>query len=214
MMTYPEFMHLPLHKIEVKYVIPMFHIMGHGDDCQMRYSLHYLENMARTDGENIERGWVAFNPTVMQVQEMGSRTCQDVLNFHLGSFNWQRTVSLGMHRVVQYGCCSEMLFVVGTVLLKKLVEVQKERAKRTKAHDKFSVGYDTEMMRSIKEAIKKWNNDPVNNPDPYSTTSKGEQRTVGDRKSLMNTIEPDNAATGVKENTTAASEMVEELWKR
>ena len=95
MLKYPEAMRLPMEKIEVKYVIPMFHMMGHGEDCQTRYSLHYLEKMARTDGENIERGWAAFNPTAMQVREMGLGTRRDVFNFHFGSFNWQRTVAIG-----------------------------------------------------------------------------------------------------------------------
>lgn len=86
-----------MEEIEVKYVIPMFHMMGHGEDCQTWYSLHFLENMARTNGENIERGWAAFNPTAMQVLEMGSGTCRDVLNLHFGSFNRQWTVSLGKY---------------------------------------------------------------------------------------------------------------------
>ena len=34
-----------------------------------------------------------------------------------------------------------------------------------------SAGYDPETMREILEEIKNWNADPVNNPDPYSTSA-------------------------------------------
>lgn len=81
--------------VTIEHVIPMFHIMAHGSKCQTRYSLHYRPKMARTDGENIERGWANFNPMSMPTKEMGKGSRHDTLNWQFQGFNWERTTSLG-----------------------------------------------------------------------------------------------------------------------
>lgn len=80
----------------IKYAVPKFHINGHGDKCRTQFSLNYNEHMGRTDGENIERGWAALNPLSMAAKEMGRGTRHDLLDFHIGDWNFQRVVSFGI----------------------------------------------------------------------------------------------------------------------
>ena len=84
-----------LSDFELEFIIPVFHINGHGIQCQTRYSFYYRNHMGRTDGKNIERGWAAFNPASMQVKEMGPGSRRDVLNFQFGHFNWVRIRRMG-----------------------------------------------------------------------------------------------------------------------
>ncbi|KAF8210728.1 hypothetical protein K438DRAFT_1535800, partial [Mycena galopus ATCC 62051] len=46
----------------VHFVIPKLHIYGHKMLCQLLFSLNYLLNAARTDGEGIERPWANIGP--------------------------------------------------------------------------------------------------------------------------------------------------------
>ena len=82
-------------KVTLEFVIPMFHIIAHVDKCQTRHSLHYQPLMARTDGENIERGWANLNAMSMPTKEMSPGSCHDTLNKHLQGWNWTRIISLG-----------------------------------------------------------------------------------------------------------------------
>lgn len=86
---------LDLDNVDLEVIIPKFHIVGHGENCQTRYSFNFREHMGRTDGENIERGWAAFNGTATSLREMGPGSRHDSLNFTFASWNWQRIILLG-----------------------------------------------------------------------------------------------------------------------
>ena len=79
------------------FVIPKFHIIGHGKDCQDKFSLNYLRGMARTDGENIERGWAWMNPASLGTREMGLGARYDTLDDQWGYWNWRILVQLGVY---------------------------------------------------------------------------------------------------------------------
>jgi hypothetical protein len=80
----------------VKYVIPKFHIYGHGQSCQTKYSLNYLQHSARTDGEEPERWWAHINPISMSTREMGPGARHDTIDDHAGAWNWRKITGLGM----------------------------------------------------------------------------------------------------------------------
>ena len=92
---YPEDMRLSISKERVEFVVPEFHIQGHGDKCRAQYSFRFREHMGRTDGENVERGWAIFNPLSMATKEMGSGSRRDTLNYHFADSNFQRILSFG-----------------------------------------------------------------------------------------------------------------------
>ena len=93
---YAKEMQLDFDRIKVSFVIPQFHIMGHGASCREQFSLRFREHMARTDGENIERGWAIFNQLSMATWEMSSGSRIDTLNCQFQDWNFQRILSFGI----------------------------------------------------------------------------------------------------------------------
>lgn len=91
----PDDIKLDIDKRNIEYVIPKFHIGGHGPSCATRFSLNYRPHMGRTDGENIERGWAWMNPASLSTREMGPGTRQDSLNDQWSFWNWRILVKLG-----------------------------------------------------------------------------------------------------------------------
>jgi Kyakuja-Dileera-Zisupton transposase len=93
---FPSFMRIPPEIfVIIKYVIPKFHIYGHGARCQYRFSLNFLRWSARTNGEEPERWWAHINPISMSTKEMspGSRT--DVIDDHAGAWNFRKITGFG-----------------------------------------------------------------------------------------------------------------------
>ena len=76
------------------FLIPKFHLPGHGSPCQAMYSFNLNIGCARTDGEGIERGWSLMNPLGTATREMGPGGRQDTLEDHWGNMNWTKTVEL------------------------------------------------------------------------------------------------------------------------
>ncbi|EJC97359.1 uncharacterized protein FOMMEDRAFT_67821, partial [Fomitiporia mediterranea MF3/22] len=76
----PELQFYNSQQHSIEYVIPKFHIYGHGEECQTKFSLNYRPWMARVDGENIERGWSWMNPAALGTREMGLGARQDHLD--------------------------------------------------------------------------------------------------------------------------------------
>ena len=81
---------------QVDYVIPKFHIAAHGSKCQSKFSLNFRRFMARTDGENIERGWAWMNPASLSTREMGPGARHDTLDDQWMSWNYALVSRLGM----------------------------------------------------------------------------------------------------------------------
>lgn len=77
------------------FVIPKFHIMSHVKACHDKFSLNYRRGMARTDGENIERGWAWMNPASLSTREMGPGARRDTLDDQWNYWNWRILVQLG-----------------------------------------------------------------------------------------------------------------------
>lgn len=92
---YPEDMQLDWDDVKIEFVIPQFHIAGHGETCRTRYNLRFREHMGCTDGENIERGWATFNGLSATTKEMSPGTRQDTLDHHFGDWNFRRLLSFG-----------------------------------------------------------------------------------------------------------------------
>lgn len=101
--TFPENMRLPDDAFErITYVIPKFHLYGHGQQCQIDYSLSYLPWSAETDGEDPERWWVHINPVSMSTKIMGPGSRKDTIDDHAAAWNWRKIVDLGTFSL--YSC--------------------------------------------------------------------------------------------------------------
>jgi Kyakuja-Dileera-Zisupton transposase len=93
----PSIMQLTLLQIqEARFVIPKFHIYAHGLPCQSRYSLNFLQYMARMDGGDPERWWAHINPVSMSTKEMGPDTQLDTLDDHASAWNWHKIINIGL----------------------------------------------------------------------------------------------------------------------
>jgi hypothetical protein len=93
---FPDWMQIPPAVVDlVRFVIPKFHIYGHGNSCQTKFSLNYLKWSARTNGEEPERWWAHINPVSMQTKEMGPHARQDTLDDHAAAWNWRKITGFG-----------------------------------------------------------------------------------------------------------------------
>lgn len=96
----PPLIRLNLILAHFKFVIPKLHIHGHTLACQLKYSLNLLAEVGRTDGEGIERPWANIGPVSTSTREMGPGSRHDTLDDHLGHWNWQKLVGIGMKDAV------------------------------------------------------------------------------------------------------------------
>jgi Kyakuja-Dileera-Zisupton transposase len=93
----PSWMQPPPALVEsLKFVIPKFHIYGHGSQCQTHFSLNFLRYSARTNGEEPEKWWAHINPVSMSTKEMGGGARHDTIDDHAAAWNWRKITNLGM----------------------------------------------------------------------------------------------------------------------
>ena len=90
-----EYLRLDLSCTMITYLIPKFHLLGHGLSCQTTFSFNLTPGVGRTDGEGIERTWSEMNPTVTSMKEMGPGAHHDTLDDHWGDLNWKRIINFG-----------------------------------------------------------------------------------------------------------------------
>jgi hypothetical protein len=81
--------------VNIKYVIPKFHIYSHGSSCQFRFSLNFLKWSARTNGEDIERWWAHTNPVSMSTKEMAPGARTNTIDDHAAAWNFRKIVRFG-----------------------------------------------------------------------------------------------------------------------
>lgn len=81
--------------VDVKFLVPKFHLAAHTESCRSRYSFNYTPGVGRTDGEAPERGWAETNPLAASTREMGPGTRRDTLDGHFGDYNWRKITGLG-----------------------------------------------------------------------------------------------------------------------
>ncbi|KAF7441031.1 hypothetical protein PC9H_001380 [Pleurotus ostreatus] len=86
----------------IAFVIPKFHLYGHGDKCQIAYSLNYLPWSAETDGEDPERWWSHINPVSMSTKVMGPGSRADTIDDHAAAWNWRKIVNFGKSLLSHY----------------------------------------------------------------------------------------------------------------
>jgi hypothetical protein len=99
----PSPMRMPIKVFtSIRYVIPKFHIYGHGARCQFRFSLNFLRWSARTNGEEPERWWAHINPVSMSTKEMSPGSRADVIDDHAAAWNFRKITGLGMSSFICY----------------------------------------------------------------------------------------------------------------
>ena len=94
---FPSWMQIPATVLDsIKFVIPKFHIYGHGCPCQTKFSLNFLRHSARTNGEEPERWWAHINPVSTSTCEMRAGARHEVIDDHAVAWNWHKIVNFGI----------------------------------------------------------------------------------------------------------------------
>ena len=84
----------PFSTIDIKFVVPKFHLEAHNTKCQAPFSFNYLVGVGRTDGEGVERNWSSLNGIASSVSIMGPGARWDTIDDFCNFTNWRKTVEL------------------------------------------------------------------------------------------------------------------------
>ena len=161
----PSFMQLSPETLEsIRFVIPKFHIYGHGKPCQIKYSLNFLKHSGRTDGEEPERWWAHINPVCMSTREMSAGARKDTLDDHASSWNWHKITDLG--RLFFHGLEMLIQSFSGLSLAKRLKTAREMSDKHKNILTQFSERFQPETIERWTQMITDWDND-ISQPNPY-----------------------------------------------
>ena len=83
------------NNMQVRYMVPKFHLPAHVARCCTRYSFNYSKHVRHTDGKAPECGWAKINPIASSTKEMGPGFQCDTLDSHFGDYNWHKITNLG-----------------------------------------------------------------------------------------------------------------------
>lgn len=80
---------------KMQFCIPVVHIRDHKESCEYLYGSFYTEGGCHFHGEQAESIWAEFNQLGGRTRQMTPGHRHDVLNDHIGDWNWQKTTSMG-----------------------------------------------------------------------------------------------------------------------
>ncbi|KAI9069574.1 hypothetical protein FKP32DRAFT_1559434, partial [Trametes sanguinea] len=146
---FPEDMRPELDDVQIRWAIPKNHIGVHGPN-HSHLSLNNLAGVGRVYGEGVESSWASLNPTAMSTREMALATRHEVLNDHLGAWNWQKTIDFEHF------------------LAKSLKQASKMAVKQRALFDEFNATFPMEVVREWERLVQIWNVNPHSVPDPYA----------------------------------------------
>ena len=176
MADFPEEMRIPEYtKVDV--AIPGWHINAHGESCRENFNLSYMEGAGRTVGEDIETTWAGTNALGPSVREMGPAARHDTLNDHWNGWNFRKIVGF---RAFLFPfsfpfnvICSNLLFVLGILFLKRFKNATKMSEKQTDIFNQLSSTFTTETITKWEAMVDAWNKNPKTAPNPYREPASG-----------------------------------------
>ncbi|KIJ40469.1 hypothetical protein M422DRAFT_173780, partial [Sphaerobolus stellatus SS14] len=96
----PPEMRDQVSSINIRPLIPKFHLAAHIQTCQSPFAWNLLPGCAQADGEEIERVWAGHNDVGKSTKEMALGHRWDVLDSFFGNWNWRKYLKFGMPSVV------------------------------------------------------------------------------------------------------------------
>ncbi|KAF4588993.1 hypothetical protein EYR40_010549 [Pleurotus pulmonarius] len=91
---YPAEMQPDTSRTSIKCVVPRWHIEGHDQFCQTRFSFNYTRGVGKTCGEDIESTWSVSNQMTASIREMAPSARREALNDHWSGWNFRKLVKL------------------------------------------------------------------------------------------------------------------------
>ncbi|KAI9059925.1 hypothetical protein FKP32DRAFT_1613943 [Trametes sanguinea] len=146
---FPEELRPDLDDLNIRWVIPKHHIAVHGAN-HSHFSLNNLSGVGRVYGEGVESSWSSLNPIAMSTREMALATRHEVLNDHMGDWNWRKTIGFE------------------DFLRKSLLHASKMAIKQRAAFDEFNATFPADVTREWERLVEIWNVNPTAVPDPFA----------------------------------------------
>ncbi|KAF9489147.1 hypothetical protein BDN71DRAFT_1402098, partial [Pleurotus eryngii] len=78
------------------FVVPKFHLYGHGTQCQLWYLINLCPGCAQSNLEDLEHWWVHINPVSMSTKLISPWTCCETIDDHAHGWNWRKVTNFGM----------------------------------------------------------------------------------------------------------------------
>ncbi|KAJ7023225.1 hypothetical protein C8F04DRAFT_970391 [Mycena alexandri] len=130
----PEKYHLQIDRLNVRWMVPNFHLPPHKKGCHSAFSFHWLWGAGCTHGETVEQNWEFLNGAAAATKLMGLGARLTMLEGLLGFHNWRRLVS---HRLI---------------LKRRMAEAIKEGRAHKTLFDAFHAG----LSAALPEAVEEW----------------------------------------------------------
>ena len=92
---------LNLDNFQFSYLVPKFHLPGHGASCQTEYSFNFAKHVGRTHGETIEQEWAHINLAALSTREMGPGSRHLTLDDSWNWWNWKKILGMGMTHLLK-----------------------------------------------------------------------------------------------------------------
>ncbi|KAF8871980.1 hypothetical protein BD779DRAFT_1453348 [Infundibulicybe gibba] len=138
--------------VNIKFLVPKFHLPAHVAACRTRYSFNFTKGVGRTDGEAPERGWSEVDPLAPSTKEMGPGSRRDTLDFHFGDSNWRKMTSLGL------------------TLMRRLKIAASEMVDYVVAHRELEASLPNASLVAWRDQIEAWEEGrTLNNPFEVTT---------------------------------------------
>ncbi|TFK51470.1 hypothetical protein OE88DRAFT_1735365 [Heliocybe sulcata] len=153
-LAFPVHMQLDHHKVQIRNVIPKFHVNAHGLPCQVSYNIAYIPHVGRLCGEVIESNWSHTNALGTSLREMAPGARHEMLNDHWGGLNWQKVLTFGVS------------------FRKKYLEAVRLSKKHEDLFVCFSVTFPDATLRKWEKMVLRWEKDK-RNPNPYAEDMSG-----------------------------------------
>ncbi|KAJ7770053.1 hypothetical protein B0H16DRAFT_1307286 [Mycena metata] len=118
----PSKFHLKIDRINVRWMVPNFHLPPHKKGCHSPFSFHWLWGAGRTHGETVEQNWEFLNGIAASTKLMGLGARYTALEGLLSFHNWRRLVA---HR---------------RLLKQRMAEAIKDGRKHKEAFEAFTAG--------------------------------------------------------------------------
>ncbi|KAI0066772.1 hypothetical protein BV25DRAFT_1867938 [Artomyces pyxidatus] len=176
MAEFPAELRIDVTQTSLTFVVPKFHLLAHGESCQVSYSLNFTEGVGRTCGEGIEAGWSDTNGAALSTREMSSESRHEALDDFFGAINWRKTTSLGSQ------------------LRKSLKEAVPALEKHMAAYEEHTATFPQAVLDRWERMIEAWDKDRKM-PNPYHEPAA--VHTVADVRLELAQQEAADAARGI-----------------
>jgi hypothetical protein len=87
---------LDVSNFKFSYLVPKFHLPGHGTPCQTKYSFNFAMGVGRMHSETIEQEWVHINLAALSTREMGPGARHLTLDDSWNWWNWRKVLGTDM----------------------------------------------------------------------------------------------------------------------